>query len=108
MVGARPQLVKLAPIAWQLARRGDEHMIVHTGQHYDPLLSRSFLDELAIPLPDVNLRVGSAGHAAQTSRMLAGLDPILAQACPDWVLTYGDTNSTLAGTHASLLLESNH
>ncbi|MFJ3305924.1 non-hydrolyzing UDP-N-acetylglucosamine 2-epimerase [Streptomyces sp. NPDC086549] len=105
VVGARPQFVKLAPVAWQLALGGDEHLIVHTGQHYDHLLSRSFFDELGIPLPDVNLEAGSAGQAAQTSRMLAALDPVLARERPDWVLTYGDTNSTLAATLAAAAQE---
>ncbi|MEV6209741.1 UDP-N-acetylglucosamine 2-epimerase (non-hydrolyzing) [Kitasatospora sp. NPDC051914] len=101
VVGTRPQLIKLAPIAWELAARGDDHLIVHTGQHYDHLLSQAFLDDLGLPAPDVNLEVGSAPHAEQTSRMLAGLAPVLAKARPDWVLTYGDTNSTLAGTLAA-------
>ncbi|MEZ0092446.1 UDP-N-acetylglucosamine 2-epimerase (non-hydrolyzing) [Streptacidiphilus sp. EB129] len=101
VVGARPQFVKLAPIARQLALRGDEHTIVHTGQHYHPLLSQSFFSELHIPPPDVNLEAGRAGHAAQTSEMLTRLDPVLARTRPDWVLTYGDTNSTLAATLAA-------
>lgn len=101
VVGARPQFVKLAPIARQLALRGDEHTIVHTGQHYHPLLSGSFFDELQIPAPDVNLETGSAGHAMQTGEILTRLDPVLALARPDWVLTYGDTTSTLAGTLAA-------
>ncbi|MDQ0956284.1 UDP-N-acetylglucosamine 2-epimerase (non-hydrolyzing) [Streptomyces sp. B4I13] len=105
VVGARPQFVKLAPIAWQLARRGHEHLIVHTGQHYDHLLSQSFFDELSLPPPDVNLEAGSGGQAEQTSRILAALDPVLARERPDWVLTYGDTNSTLAGTLAAAARE---
>ncbi|WP_354637085.1 non-hydrolyzing UDP-N-acetylglucosamine 2-epimerase [Kitasatospora camelliae] len=101
VVGTRPQLVKLAPIAWELAARGDDHLIAHTGQHYDPLLSQSLLDDLDLPAPDVNLEAGSAPHAEQTARMLTGLAPVLAHARPDWVLTYGDTNSTLAATLAA-------
>ncbi|WP_279387887.1 non-hydrolyzing UDP-N-acetylglucosamine 2-epimerase [Streptacidiphilus pinicola] len=101
VVGARPQFVKLAPIAQQLALRGDEHTIVHTGQHYHPLLSQSFFDELRIPPPAFNLEAGSADHATQVSEMLIRLDPVLARTRPDWVLTYGDTTSTLAGTLAA-------
>ena len=101
MVGARPQFVKLAPIARQLALRGDEHTIVHTGQHYHPLLSQSFFDELQIPAPDVNLATGTATPPAQTGEMLTGLHPVLKRTRPDWVLTYGDTTSTLAATLAA-------
>lgn len=101
MVGARPQFVKLAPIAWELARRSDQHTVIHTGQHYHHLLSQSFLDELAIAPPDFNLGIGSASHADQTAQILTGLDPVLAAEQPDWVLVYGDTNSTLAGTLAA-------
>ncbi|WP_042386496.1 non-hydrolyzing UDP-N-acetylglucosamine 2-epimerase [Streptacidiphilus melanogenes] len=101
LVGARPQFVKLAPIAHELARRGHEHTIIHTGQHYHPLLSQSFFDELQIPSPDMNLAAGSATPALQTGDMLARLDPVLAQTRPHWVLTYGDTTSTLAGTLAA-------
>jgi UDP-N-acetylglucosamine 2-epimerase (non-hydrolysing) len=101
VVGARPQFVKLAPVDAALAARGHEHVVVHTGQHYDPLLSQAFFDDLAIDPPAVNLRVGSDGHARQTARVLARLDPVLADQRPDWVLVYGDTNSTLGGALAA-------
>lgn len=101
VVGARPQFVKLAPIDRAMREQGHDHVIVHTGQHYDPLLSQAFFDDLAIPPPRVNLRVGSGSHAAQTAGILTGLDPILAGQRPDWVLVYGDTNSTLGGALAS-------
>ncbi len=97
VVGARPQFVKLAPVATAVAEGGHEHVIVHTGQHYDPALSDVFFAELGIPAPDERLGVGSGGHGAQTGAMLEALDPVLARYAPDWVLVYGDTNSTLAG-----------
>lgn len=96
VVGARPQFVKLAPIAHAARAAGVEHFVVHTGQHYDHRMSDSFFEELGIPAPDVNLGVGSASHGAQTGQMMAQLDPVLEQVRPDWVLAYGDTNSTLA------------
>ena len=101
VVGARPQFVKLAPVDQALRGRGHTHVIVHTGQHYDPLLSQAFFDDLAIEPPSVNLEVGSHGHAIQTARVLAGLDPVLQDQRPDWVLVYGDTNSTLGGSLAA-------
>lgn len=96
VVGARPQFVKLAPVAHEAASRGVEHVIVHTGQHYDPVLSDVFFEDLKIPAPDVHLGVGSGSHGKQTGAMLAALDDVLEANQPDWVLVYGDTNSTLA------------
>ena len=96
VLGARPQFVKAGPLSRALRQAGHQEIIVHTGQHYDPLLSEVFFEELELPRPDVNLGVGSASHGVQTGRMLAGLDPILQAHAPDWVLVYGDTNSTLA------------
>lgn len=104
VVGARPQFVKLAPIAAECGARGVEHVIVHTGQHYDPMLSDVFFDDLGIPAPDVHLEVGSAGHGAQTGTILARLDEVLTGQRPDWVLVYGDTNSTLAGALSAVKL----
>ncbi|SCL30855.1 non-hydrolyzing UDP-N-acetylglucosamine 2-epimerase [Micromonospora inyonensis] len=98
IVGARPQLVKLAPIAAAFAERDCRHVIVHTGQHYDVDLSDVFFSGLGIPAPDVHLGIGSGSHGVQTGRTLAALDPVLDAERPDWVLVYGDTNSTLAGT----------
>jgi UDP-N-acetylglucosamine 2-epimerase (non-hydrolysing) len=98
VVGARPQFVKLAPIAAAVTAAGHAHVIVHTGQHYDPELSDVFFSGLGIPEPDERLRVtAGGGHGAQTGSMLAALDPVLAKHDPDWVLVYGDTNSTIAG-----------
>lgn len=96
VVGARPQFVKLAPIDRAARAAGVEHIIVHTGQHYDPMLSDVFFEELSISAPDVHLGVGSGSHGVQTGSMLAQLDAVIAEHAPDWVLVYGDTNSTLA------------
>jgi UDP-N-acetylglucosamine 2-epimerase (non-hydrolysing) len=97
IVGARPQFVKLAPVAAALTANGDQHVIVHTGQHYDERMSDVFFEDLRIPQPDVHLGVGSGSHGAQTGAMLGALDAVLDEHRPDWVLVYGDTNSTLAG-----------
>ncbi|GAA4233755.1 UDP-N-acetylglucosamine 2-epimerase (non-hydrolyzing) [Actinomadura meridiana] len=104
VVGARPQLVKLAPIASALASAGQRHVIVHTGQHYDADLSDVFFSGLGIPDPDVHLGVGSGSHGVQTGAVMAALDPILERERPDWVLVYGDTNSTLAGAVSAVKL----
>lgn len=96
VVGARPQFVKLAPVSEAFSRSGFDHVVVHTGQHYDKNMSQSFFDTLRIPAPDMNLAIGSGSHAAQTGAMLAALGPVLEGHRPDWVLAYGDTNSTLA------------
>ncbi|AZK94043.1 MULTISPECIES: non-hydrolyzing UDP-N-acetylglucosamine 2-epimerase [Streptomyces] len=97
VVGARPQLVKLAPIAAAFAGTDHEHVIVHTGQHYDADLSDVFFSGLGIPDPDVHLGVGSGSHGVQTGAVLAAMDKVLEEQRPDWVLVYGDTNSTVAG-----------
>lgn len=104
VVGARPQFVKLAPIAHAAADAGVEHVIVHTGQHYDPLLSDVFFADLGIPAPDVHLGVGSGSHGVQTGAMLAALDAVITEHAPDWVLVYGDTNSTLAAALSAVKL----
>jgi UDP-GlcNAc3NAcA epimerase len=103
IVGARPQFVKLAPVCRAVEahnRSGAvpiQHLIVHTGQHYDPELSDIFFEELEIPKPDVNLGVGSGAHGQQTGRMLEHFERFLLETKPDAVIVYGDTNSTIAG-----------
>src|SRR5690606_6503288 len=91
-----PQFVKLAPIHKAMNATGVEHVIVHTGQHYDPMLSDVFFDDLGIGTPDVHLGVGSGSHGVQTAAMLSALDTVFDEHRPDWVLVYGDTNSTVA------------
>lgn len=103
VVGARPQFVKLAPIAHACARQEDvQHMIVHTGQHYDRNMSDVFFELLDIPHADVDLGIGSGPHGAQTGAMLAAVESVLERERPDWTLVYGDTNSTLAATLAAV------
>jgi UDP-N-acetylglucosamine 2-epimerase (non-hydrolysing) len=104
VVGARPQFVKLAPIAKAAAEASVEHVIVHTGQHYDPMLSDVFFRDLGIAEPDVHLGVGSGSHGVQTGAMLAALDAVFDAQRPDWVLVYGDTNSTLAAALSAVKL----
>ncbi|MGN6245911.1 MAG: non-hydrolyzing UDP-N-acetylglucosamine 2-epimerase [Motilibacteraceae bacterium] len=104
VVGARPQFVKLAPVAAALSAAGDEHVIVHTGQHYDARMSDVFFADLKIPAPDVHLGVGSGSHGVQTGAMLSAMDAVLEEHAPDWVLVYGDTNSTLAGAVSAVKL----
>src|SRR4051812_12849744 len=96
--GARPNLIKIAPIAAEFARHSAEFAatLVHTGQHYDEKHSRIFFEELGIPRPDVNLNVGSGSHAQQTAAIMAAFEPVLLEQRPDLVLVLGDVNSTIA------------
>jgi UDP-N-acetylglucosamine 2-epimerase len=96
VVGNRPQFIKAAPLSRALAERCD-HVLVHTGQHYDEELSQVFFEELGMAPPDHRIETGSGSHAQQTGSMLVGLEPVLGSEQPDMVLVYGDTNSTLAG-----------
>lgn len=97
VIGARPNFMKAAPVYHALQEAGGfSQALVHTGQHYDERMSGIFLRELAIPPPDVNLQVGSGSHARQTAAILERIEPVLIERAPDWVLVYGDVNSTLA------------
>lgn len=104
VVGARPQFVKAGAVAKAMAGTGIANVLIHTGQHYDFNMSDVFFRELDLAPPDHNLGVGSGSHAAQTARMLEGLEPLFDRERPDAVLVYGDTNSTLAATLAAVKL----
>ena len=104
IVGARPQFVKVAPLCRAVEQHNRqfrnaqiEHQILHTGQHYDREVAGIFFEQMKIPAPKYNLGVGSGSHGTQLARMLARMEPILCSQKPDWVVVYGDTNSTLAG-----------
>ena len=96
VVGARPNFPKLAPVLRAASARGMEQTVVHTGQHYDDSLSGSFLRDLGVGEPNINLEVGSLSHAAQTARIMERFEPVLIREEPAWVLVYGDVNSTVA------------
>jgi UDP-GlcNAc3NAcA epimerase len=102
VVGARPQFVKAATLSRVVDSMPDvEEIIVHTGQHFDKNMSDVFFDEMRIPRPDYNLAIASLSHGAMTGRMLEAIETIILDERPDWVLVYGDTNSTLAGALAA-------
>jgi UDP-N-acetylglucosamine 2-epimerase (non-hydrolysing) len=96
VVGARPNFPKLAPVFRSAAAAQIEQVIVHTGQHYDDGMSDAFFRELGLRAPDVNLGVGSATHAVQTARIMERIEPVLLEQAADWVIVYGDVNSTAA------------
>ena len=104
VIGARPQIIKAAALSRAIRTHYAneiQEVIVHTGQHYDDNMSQVFFDELGIPRPDYNLHVGSATHGVQTARMTEGIEGILIKEQPDFLVLYGDTNSTLAGAVAA-------
>lgn len=106
VVGARPQFIKAAAVTREILKHPGrvEEVMVHTGQHYDPNMSQVFFDELEIPAPKYNLEVSGGTHGAMTGRMLESIEKVLLEEKPDWVLIYGDTNSTLAGALAAAKL----
>lgn len=105
IVGARPQFIKAAAVSRAIRETdGIEEVMVHTGQHFDADMSDVFFDELSIPAPRHRLNINGGGHGEMTGRMLAAVEPILMEEKPDWVVVYGDTNSTLAGALAAAKL----
>lgn len=106
IVGARPQFIKAAMVSREMSKRGDiDHLILHTGQHFDRNMSEVFFEEMGIPRPDYNLQIHSLSHGAMTGQMLEAVEKVLADENPDAVLVYGDTNSTLAGALAAKKLQ---
>jgi UDP-GlcNAc3NAcA epimerase len=112
IVGARPQFVKVAPICKAIEEHNRnagipivEHRIVHTGQHYDREMAGIFFEDMEIPKPACNLGVGSGSHGTQIARMIERLEPVLLSEKPDWVIVYGDTNSTMAGALVAARLQ---
>lgn len=107
VVGARPQFIKAAAISRAISQRHANRFVevlVHTGQHYDANMSQVFFDELQIPAPKYNMEISGGGHGAMTGRMMEGVEKIIQEERPDWLLIYGDTNSTLAGALAAAKL----
>lgn len=104
LVGARPQIIKAAALSRAIRNSFSdqiEEIIIHTGQHYDANMSQVFFEELGIPNPHINLNIGSASHGKQTAQMLQEIEKILLAEKPDYLVLYGDTNSTLAGAIAA-------
>lgn len=106
ILGARPQFVKASSVSREIARqikKGENirELIVHTGQHYDVNMSDVFFEEMQIPKPDYFLGIGGNSHGAMTGQMIEKIEEVLVKERPDWVMVYGDTNSTLAGTIAA-------
>lgn len=103
IVGARPQFIKAAAFSRALGKQQEE-IIVHTGQHFDSNMSKIFFDELKIPEPKYNLGISGGSHGEMTGKMIAAIEAVLIEEKPDWVLLYGDTNSTMAGALAAVKL----
>src|SRR3954469_16621501 len=101
VVGNRPQFIKSAPLSEALRDAGHEEVVVHTGQHYDRELSEIFFEELGLAPPAYQLGIGGLPREEMLAAMQPPLEDVLAREEPDWVLVYGDTNSTLAGARAA-------
>ncbi len=104
VVGTRPEIIKMAPVVRELAKRRADFFILHTGQHYSYNMDRVFFEELDLPPARYNLEVGSGSHAEQTARILTGIESALRKEQPQTVLVEGDTNSVLAGALAAAKL----
>jgi len=104
VVGARPQFIKAAALAKAMKAFSIDHILIHTGQHFDPEMSDIFFKEMGIPTADYNLAIHDGSHGAMTGRMLEKIEEILLKEKPDCLLVYGDTNSTLAGALAAVKL----
>ena len=106
VIGARPQFVKAAAVSRAIQKSGEiREIIVHTGQHFDENMSSVFFREMEIPEPDYNLQINSLSHGAMTGRMLEKIEEVLLQEKPDFLMVYGDTNSTIAGALAAKKLD---
>lgn len=97
IIGTRPQYIKCAPVSKELKKNNIKEIIIDTGQHYDDNMSKVFFKELHLPTPDYNLNIHGGSHGEQTGKMIIALEPIIKSEKPDYVIVYGDTNSTLAG-----------
>jgi UDP-N-acetylglucosamine 2-epimerase (non-hydrolysing) len=104
VVGARPQIIKLAPVSEAMTQASIDHQVIHTGQHYDWTMSDGLFVDFELKKPNFNLGVGSGSHAAMTGAVMTSIEPILESLNPDWVIVYGDTNTTLAATLAAVKL----
>ena len=111
IVGARPQFIKAAMVSRAIAAHNQSgghpritEEIIHTGQHYDANMSQIFFEQMGIPKPVLNLEAGNGNHGQMTGKMLAGIEQAIMERQPDWILVYGDTNSTLAGALAAAKL----
>ncbi len=102
IIGARPQFIKAAAVSREIAKHKEiNEIIIHTGQHFDANMSEIFFKQMQIPKPNYNLEINSLTHGAMTGRMIERVEEVLLQEKPDWVLVYGDTNSTIAGSLAA-------
>ncbi len=101
VIGARPQFIKASVISREIASLSEiKEIIVHTGQHFDENMSNIFFKQMSIPVPDYNLNINNLSHGSMTGKMIQGIEQIIIKENPDWVIVYGDTNSTLAGALA--------